>query len=317
MPEIVIAVLTYRRNDDLAELLPMLVQHASGIDGATSVLVVDNDPDGGAEPVVAAAVDDRRGGADDAPAVRYVHEAIPGIAAGRNRALEESRDARFLIFIDDDERPQDGWLEALLATARRTGAAAVVGPVESVFDVEPDAFVRAGNFFRRRRPPTGTRLEVAATNNLLLDLGVIERLGLRFDAEFGLSGGSDTLFTRQLAQSGAELVWCDEALVFDRVPATRVTRTWVLDRAFRSGNSWARTSLALAPAGWRRWRVRAELAAVGGLRVLAGLAQAAWGRLGGGLTASANGHRRLRRGAGMIAGLFGHVHVEYRRPASS
>ena len=83
-------------------------------------------------------------------------------------------------------------------------------------------------------------MEVAATNNLLLDLGRIRALGLEFDERFGLSGGSDTLFTRPLVARGGRMVWCDEAMVVDNVPAGRLTRDWVLRRALRSGNSASR-----------------------------------------------------------------------------
>ena len=91
----------------------------------------------------------------------------------------------------------------------------------SRFAETPDPWIAAGRFFDRRRLPTGTDLEVAATNNLLLDLAVVRRLGLRFDAAFGLSGGSDTLFTRELVASGERMVWCDEAIVYDIVPTDR------------------------------------------------------------------------------------------------
>lgn len=62
----------------------------------------------------------------------------------------------------------------------------------------------------------GTRRGVSATNNLLLDLQQIHELDLRFDERFGLTGRSDTLFTRQLAKRGALMLWCDEATVIDR-----------------------------------------------------------------------------------------------------
>ena len=65
----------------LTELLPMLVQQAAGEVGQdTSVLVVDNDPEAGARETCTGYH----------PAVRYVHEPRPGIAAARSRALREA-----------------------------------------------------------------------------------------------------------------------------------------------------------------------------------------------------------------------------------
>lgn len=307
-PTVVVAVLTFRRPADLAELLEALaleVEAAREVEA--SILVVDNDPSASARQVV---------GASTARAM-YVNEPRPGIAAARNRALAESRSQRLLVFIDDDERPQPGWLLGLVRTWQTTGAAAVVGPVLSTFVVEPSPWIVAGGFFRRRRLPTGTEVSAAATNNLLLDLDVIRTLGVRFDDRFGLSGGSDTLFTRQLHQQGGRLVWCDEAVVLDVVPAARATSAWVLRRALRMGNSASRTSIALAPTALRRLAVRVRMTVAAVARVIAGAARLAVGWMVGSARHHARGARTLARGLGMIGGAWGTVVVEYRRHSAS
>ncbi len=310
-PEVVVAVLTYRRPTDLAALLPDLVDQACSVGADCRLLVVDNDTTGSARALV-------QGWADATHGVRvdYAHEPRPGIAAARNRALDEAGTAELLVFIDDDERPAAGWLAALLDVRSATGATGVVGPVVSEFAVAPGPWLTAGRFFDRHRWATGTRLEVAATNNLLLDLHQVRRLGLRFDERFGLTGGSDTLFTRQLVQRGGVLVWCDEALVVDRVPAERLTRRWVLQRAYRSGNSWALTTLVLA--GTHRGALGHRLALVreGLVRALGGGAEAMLGGLLGNPAHSARGRRTLARGTGMLAGATGRTYAEYARSAA-
>lgn len=299
-----IAALTYRRPDDLAALLPLLAEQASQARFPTDVLIVDNDPDAGARVQVEAF---------GAP-VRYVHAPVAGIAAARNVALDESGDHDVLVFIDDDERPVPGWLDLLLAEWERTRPAAVVGPVVSEFAAAPEAWVAAGRFFDRRRLPTGTEIDVAATNNLLLDLAVVRSLDLHFDLRFGLTGGSDTLFTRQLHAGGGRLVWCDEAVVTDVVPAKRLTRQWVLQRAFRSGNSWATTSAALAAGSLpSQVGVRARTAVSGVPRVLGGVARLSAGTVLRRLDLRARGLRTAARGAGMISGSLGLAYVEYKR----
>lgn len=298
-----VAVLTYRRPDDLAALLPELSRQASASEHAAEVLVVDNDPDRSGEATVRAAA---------LPNVRYVHEPEPGIAAGRNRAFDET-ETDLLVFIDDDERPVPEWLQLLTATWRATGSDGVVGPVVSEMATEPEPWVANGGFFERRRLSTGTPVDVAATNNLLLDMRVVRRVGLRFDQRFGLSGGSDTLFTRSFVARGARLVWCDEALVVDIVPPDRLTREWVLRRALRSGNSWSRTSVALTPPGPRRVLSRAGLVGRGAVRVAGGAARTAFGLMRGNGVQHARGRRTLARGIGMITGAIGGVVVEYHR----
>ena len=308
----VVAVLTFRRPDDLMELLPELLKHSLqasvgyGIRQPT-VLVVDNDPEGGARETVT-----RFG-----PGVTYVHEPTPGIAAARNRALAESVDVDLLVFIDDDERPTSGWLTSLLATRMRTGADGVVGPVVSAFAAPLDPWIADGGFFDRRRLPTGTEVRVAATNNLLLDLRLVRSLSLQFDESFSASGGSDSLFTRQYTGAGFTLVWCDEAVVTDVVPAERATRDWVIRRRYRIGNSWARTELALIPPHSHTLRLRAALLLAGSVRVIGGTARAALGVLGRSPRHRANGIRIAARGAGIVAGAFGRTYLEYSRPTGA
>jgi glycosyltransferase involved in cell wall biosynthesis len=304
-PRVIIAALTYRRPDDLSELLPLLVAQAEEADQPTTVLIVDNDPAAGAKEQVESFGHD----------IRYAHAPEPGIAAARNVALEHAADQDVLVFIDDDERPVPQWLSLLLAEWRRTRPAAVIGPVVSEFAARPDAWVEAGRFFDRRRLPTGTEITVAATNNLLLDLAFVRQHGLRFDLRFGLTGGSDTLFTRQLHRAGGRMIWCDEAVVTDVVPAKRVTRQWVLQRAFRSGNSWATTSVVLAGAGaGAKLSTRARVVGQGVPRVIGGAARLAAGALLRRLDLRARGMRTIARGAGMISGSVGLAYMEYKRP---
>jgi glycosyl transferase family 2 len=305
-PPVVIAVLTYRRPDDLPGTIAALLAEARSSTPNATLLVVDNDPAGSAAAVSAAFAP--RG-------VRYVHEPVAGIAAARNRALDSVDDGGLLIFVDDDEHPRPGWLAALLRTHAATGAAAVAGAVVSEYDREPDRWLAAGRFFERRRLPTGTRIDVAATNNLLLDLSQITPLGLRFDNAFGLTGGSDTLFTRQLARAGRLMVWCDEAIVVDRVPAARLTREWVLRRAFRSGNTAVRVSLALCTSPWQRLAVRSTRTLQGGVRIVAGALRVGVGLGTGSIGHRARGRRSISRGAGMLNAAYGGVAGEYLRAA--
>ncbi|NQW87955.1 glycosyltransferase family 2 protein [Frigoribacterium sp. VKM Ac-2860] len=319
-----IAVLTFRRPRDLDAVLPLLVEQARSVRGLgveARVLVVDNDASGsGRGRVEAAAALAAADPGDDAGPVTvdYVVEATPGIASARNRALAESGDGDVLVFIDDDERPSDGWLGALVSLQAETGAAAVVGPVRSEYEVEPEPFIVEGRFFVRRRLATGTPVDVAATNNLLLDLVEVRRQGLAFDVALGQLGGEDTLFTRSLVAGGGTILWCAEAVVTDVVPAHRVTRRWVVQRAYSSGNGWSLTSVMLSARGASRLSTRLRLSAKGGVRVVGGLGRYAVGTvtrpLGRrSLGQRARGIRTMARGAGMVAGAWGAGYREYGR----
>ena len=131
-----IAVLTFRRPRDIAAVLPLLGDQAvSAADERTEVdiVVVDNAPDASARSFVTTFAAERRD-----VVVHYENETAPGISAARNRALRTAGDRDVLVFIDDDERPTPAWLTSLLATYREHRSAAVVGPVISEFEGEPD-----------------------------------------------------------------------------------------------------------------------------------------------------------------------------------
>ncbi|MGN6607607.1 MAG: glycosyltransferase family 2 protein [Jatrophihabitans sp.] len=306
--DVVVAVATFRRPDCLARVLPRLVEQvedleASGLAGAR-VVVVDNDPAGGAESFVSSF---------GHPAVTYVHEPRPGISAARNRALDESAGADAVVFIDDDEEPLARWLQTLVRHWLIWRCAAVTGPVVTRFEGAPDPWVLASGVFDRRDRVTGQQLRGAASNNLLLDVAQLRSHGLRFDDAYGLTGGSDTRLTHDLVARGGLIRWVDEAEVVEYVPAARTTRSWVLRRTFRTSNDWSRVALDLASGPGGRLLERAELTARAFVRAARGARRYLVGVLRHDVRRKARGLVELTEAAGVLAGAYGRVVSEYRR----
>jgi glycosyltransferase involved in cell wall biosynthesis len=305
---VTVAVPTFRRPADLRAGLPMLLAHAREVTGsgryAAEVLVVDNDPERSAEAVV------REFAAAD---LRYAAEPVPGIAAVRNRALDEAAGARLLAFIDDDERPLEGWLARLLETWEASGAAAVSGRILADYAGELDPWIRAGEFFVRRSMPTGTPIDVAAAGNLLLDLEQIRALGIRFESPLGMGAGEDTVFSRALVLAGGRMVWCNESAAVDFVPFERMTRRWVLTRAWSHGNATVLVDLWLTERRLARLAIRLRGIGGGALRIAAGVARWGMGLAVRSPRHRARGLRGVLRGAGMVVGACGLVFEEYAR----
>lgn len=300
---LVIAVPTFRRAERLDLLLPILQRQAATTSGALgadiSVLVIDNDPDASAQQTA------------QKHAVTYEQEPAPGLSAVRNRALEAAGAADALVFIDDDETPSDGWLENLVNRWRTSGADAVSGRVQTRFpDGWRDPWIEAGGFFRRAVFADGARQPVAPTNNLLLDLGTVRALRLRFDPRFGMSGGEDIMFTSLLTRAGGWISSCPAALVYDDVDAGRLTRRWVLRRAYRVGVTTVHVAVVLAPSPLPTriaWIARGVTRmAGGGARRVVGIALRSDEH-------SARGARLFWRGTGMVAGALGLGYQEYAR----
>lgn len=304
---VVIAMLTYQRLNTLPVILPLLLEQASSVDAAVDIVVVDNDPAGTARTVVT------HYAATTSITLRYEHEPLPGIAAARNRALQAAAPYDALVFIDDDELPSPRWLALLLDHWTRWGCAAVTGPVVPDFQVPPPPWVAATGVFDRKRRITGTEVAGAATNNLLLDMAVVNRLALTFDERLGLTGGEDTLFTHQLIASGEVIRWCDEAEVTDPVPADRVSRRWVLRRTFRAGTSWSRMELELGGSGARSVRIRADLIARATANISVSGIHFAWALVRRDIAGQARSATRAVSYAGMLTGALGATLSEYRR----
>lgn len=303
-PKVTVAVPSFRRPAQLRALLAALPERIAETQNAhIDVLVVDNDPAGSARAATVGT------GLD----LRYVREETPGIAAVRNRVLDECRGSDLIAFIDDDEIPRPEWLSSLLSVWREHGSTAVMGQVVSVFDEDADPWVLASGTFYRPGRPTGTRLQVAASGNLLLDMHQVRSLGVRFDESLGLGAGEDTLFSRELVARGGTIVWCNESETEDPVVAHRVTRAWATQRAFSLANAQGQVALRLTTSRSRNLALRCTFLAGGAARILVGYARHRYGRWRRRITDDARGARTWHRGRGMFASGLGHHFQEYSR----
>lgn len=304
---IVISLATFRRPRELRAVLPaLLAQVEAATELTVRIVVVDNDPAGGAR-------DDVEAAAGGSPLVRYVHEPHPGISAARNAALRDASSDDAIIFIDDDEMPEDGWLAALVGYWLAHRPTAVAGPVRSIFEgPAPDPWVAASGVFSRRRLATGSVIRGAATNNLLIDVAFLREHGLEFDDRLGLVGGSDTLLTYQLTAAGGVIRWCDDAEVSEVVPASRLTRAWVVRRATRTGASWAHATLEVAPPR-RRAVIGLKMLATAAVRVPQGALTYLFGTLTRRPGTASRGLTRAASHVGAIGRLFRLRIREYKR----
>ena len=304
MTRLAVGALTYMRPVGLARLLRELDGLEIPDDVEVRVFVVDNDPERSAEQVVGDHV------MTSGVALVYVHEPTRGISAGRNAAIASARDwhADAICFIDDDEWPEPDWLLELLSTARRTGADVVTGPVFPVFDEPPPSWIVEGRFFERPRHVHDGLIDYATTSSVLIDLASLEDRAEPFDAEFGLSGGSDTHLFAEMLDAGRTIAWCDRAHVYEAIPATRVDASWLLRREYRRGQTMSRSLRRRdpRPARYLKRLAHATVQVLSGLVLLvAGLpfGRARWFA----------GVKKIVLGAGMVTGLASRGYQEYRQ----
>ncbi|OAV52741.1 glycosyl transferase family A [Rhizobium sp. WYCCWR10014] len=304
--KIAVGVLTYRRLDGIAKLLDVMTRQARHPTRPyhLTMVIVDNDAAGSARATVESF------GQTGAYDLIYVIEQNQGIPFARNRALDSAPPGTDLFcFLDDDEWPVDGWLDAMLETREKNRADCVYGPVQPVYPENPPEYFIKARVFERKKNKDGQRISYAASNNVMFDYPLIRSWNLRFEEKMRFTGGTDYLFFNQAIRRGMQVFWADKALVHDIVPASRMTWKWVLQRQYRLGNTFAVSEVLHGNLKRRIYR-----AAYGATRVVLGMVM-----LPAILISPYWGMRALThvlRGAGMVNGILGHAYQEYKPNAA-
>lgn len=225
-----ICILTFKRAELLHRLLKTLEEQKTGNVLGISVIVVDNDVNESARPVVASAR--VRGKLP----IEYHLEPVQNLALARNRAMSAAT-GDYLAFIDDDEFPADDWLLNLVRACRQFQTDGVLGPVVPHFEQTPPDWILKGRMFDRPRYPTGTILHwnQTRTGNTLLRRNLFADSSNRFDPAFGVHG-EDRDFFRRMMDKGYKFIWCDTAIAYETQPPERLRRRYFVRRALLRGS---------------------------------------------------------------------------------
>ena len=222
---VAICIPTFRRPKMLKRLLDAIA--ALETSAQICVLVADNDALGRAGLTLCLSMEDYRW------PLTAVIAPKRGIAQVRNILLEYAlmTGAQFIAMIDDDEWPQNDWIDQFLKTAQQTGADVLQG---SILFGSGRAADGHGDISR----PSGAVAMLQGAGNLLIRRGVLEEMTVPwFDPQFALSGGEDQDFFTRLKRAGKRFAWCDEARAHGEIHDTRASLGWLLRRSYSVGNS--------------------------------------------------------------------------------
>ena len=235
---ITLAVCTYNR----APLLQPLVKTLRNLECPVpfEVLVVNNNSTDDTQSVLEGF--HKQTGAP----LRVVKEIAQGIVPARNRAVEESLNSKYLVFLDDDELPRAGFLTAAVDSLEREGADCVGGKVKVCFApykrpawlgdellgflAEVDYGDEA--FWVSDHSPVWTA-NIAYRTALFSD-------GLRFDHRYsrkgkGIGGGEDVMMFEALLERGTPIRYRPDMVVDHFVEKWRLKRNYFLKLHFSSG----------------------------------------------------------------------------------
>jgi glycosyltransferase involved in cell wall biosynthesis len=242
-----VIVPTFNRAEYLRLALASLVEQSCPAH-EFEVLVVDND-----------STDDTRYTTEQViqalpqPSIRYIHEPIPGLLAGRHRGAKEAR-GDLLVFIDDDIIADSGWLLSIVQTFADPAVQLVGGRNLPRYEVPPPAWLDG---FWRTTPYGGRTcgyLSLLDLGEEILDINAIYVWGLNFairrralldlggfhpdcipDHLQHFQGDGESGLTMKAAERGYRAVYLPKALVYHNVPAQRLTAEYFERRAFYQG----------------------------------------------------------------------------------
>jgi glycosyltransferase involved in cell wall biosynthesis len=227
------------------------------------VLVIDNDPDGGARTAAAELEPICR----DVFAVRYVHETRTGLSHARNRGIEESR-GEVIGFLDDDVFVHEQWLTSMLQCFEEHPADCVGGRTVVYWEGEPDPVLKACEEQIMALDQGEDSFEVCGQRlpgggNAAYRRTVFER-GLRFSTNLGRVGkvmlsGEDTELFLRLRRGGGRIWYCGAAAVRHRTQGERLSCSYVVKQKYWFGVSRAVIDRQVQGVGHQMCRACARL----------------------------------------------------------
>jgi len=178
-----VCIATYRRPPLLERLLRSLENQLLPQGVEMEIIVVDNDADKSAEPIVSKFQNVARN------RLSYFNQPLKNISLTRNMAVEKAS-GEYILFIDDDEVASPQWLTYLMKTLDAFDADGVFGPVVPELSTKTPPWMR--DLFYRYSSRTGGKAESKWTGNCILKAPLLKKMREPFDPRYGITGGEDT-----------------------------------------------------------------------------------------------------------------------------
>ncbi|MBT9591241.1 MAG: glycosyltransferase family 2 protein [Thiobacillus sp.] len=183
--------------------------------------------------------------------LRIFTENAPGIVPARNRVLAEAHASEFLVFIDDDELPHPGLLNAAYDALENEAADCVGGRVDIDFATHGRpawlgddllGFLAAIDHGGRAFWIKGEDTPVW-TSNIAYRMAFLREHGLKFDARYnregasasGSGGGEDVVMLRRLLALDAKIRYRPDMAVDHGVEAWRLRKHYFLRLHYLAG----------------------------------------------------------------------------------
>jgi len=148
-------------------------------------------------------------------------------------ALELQPPVEYVALLKCGEVAPAQWLSFLMKAQQEFDSDLVVGPVKAVFDDAPSDWMLSGPFFDRFGMQRGPIPRISAADNLLIRADVIRSCLPRVFFPKPVPHESEWIdFAYRTEALGFASIWANDAVVFDVVPKSNMTKEWVIAREY-------------------------------------------------------------------------------------
>ncbi|MCC6254274.1 MAG: glycosyltransferase [Ignavibacteriaceae bacterium] len=225
-----VCVATFKRPELLRKLIHSLFDQKKIDDIILEIIIVDNDVEKSAKEIVSEFSD------TSSITISYYEQPIQNISLTRNMALDKSS-GNYIAIIDDDETADKYWIRNLVDALVKFKADAVFGYVIPVFDPDLAQWKKQREIYFSPLGKTGDPPLFYYTTNCLIKADKVNKINLRFDPNYGLTGGEDSVFFDLLSKYQSKYVVCREAISYEVVPLYRTELKFICNRYFQKGNN--------------------------------------------------------------------------------
>jgi succinoglycan biosynthesis protein ExoM len=228
-----VCVATFKRPELLRKLIQSLFEQKNIDDIILEIIIVDNDINKSAKEVVSEFCD------TSFISIAYYEQPVQNISLTRNMALDKAS-GKYIAILDDDETADEYWIRNLIDTFVKYNADAVFGYVIPVFDPIIAQWKKQREIYFEPMGKTGETPLSFPTTNCMIKADKVNQFNIRFDQEYGLSGGEDQVFFRLLSTYKAKFVICREAITYEAISINRSKLNSICKRAIHQGNAYGR-----------------------------------------------------------------------------
>jgi len=234
-----VAICSYNRSDRLPALVRELRLQECRV--PFEILVVDNNSADDTQAVLG------RLAAEPGAPLRFVCETGQGIVPARNRAIEETLSSAYLVFIDDDELPLPGFLDAAAHALGTEGAQCVGGRIIVPFQpgtrpgwLGEELVCMLGKVDHGGEPFWIKDQSTPVWSGNVGYATAIFADGLRFDTRYNRVGkigfgGSDAIMFQTLLARGTRMRYRPDMAIEHFVEYAKLTRAYFLNQHYGSG----------------------------------------------------------------------------------